>query len=277
MANPQPPTPAPRRSTRLWLAALGVVLCGVAGVAVLLAGGERSEVPVDGFEVVNAYPHDPRAFCQGLVIHDGVLYEGTGQYGHSSLRQVDLQTGRVIKQFTLDRQFFGEGITLLGDSVYQLTWRSRQAFVFDRETFQYQKTLRYRGEGWGLTHDGTHLIMSDGTSTLRFLDPQTFKEVRRVSVRDGRRRVDQLNELEYVDGEIYANIWKSDFIARISPADGRILGWIDLSALWPLRQRPDAEAVLNGIAWDAENKRLFVTGKHWPRLYEIHVVPQPER
>jgi len=226
---------------------------------------------------VNAYPHDPRAFCQGLVIHDGVLYEGTGQYGSSALREVDLKTGRVIKQFTLDRQFFGEGITLMGDSLYQLTWRARQAFVFDRETFEYQKTFRYRGEGWGLTHDGTHLIMSDGTSTLRFLDPQTFKEVRRVSVRNGRRRIDQLNELEYVDGEIYANIWKSDVIARISPADGRILGWIDLTPLWPARQRPDPEAVLNGIAWDAENNRLFVTGKHWPRLYEIRVVPQPAR
>jgi glutaminyl-peptide cyclotransferase len=277
MADTQPATPVPRRSTRLLLAALLAVAGGVAGVAALLADSERGEVPVYGFEVVNAYPHDSRAFCQGLAIHDGKLYEGTGQYGASSLREVDLETGRVMRQFNLDRQFFGEGITLMGDSIYQLTWRARQAFVFDRETFEYRKTLRYRGEGWGLTHDGTHLIMSDGTSTLRFLDPATFREVRRVSVRDGRRRIDQLNELEYVDGEIYANIWKSDFIARISPADGRILGWIDLSALWPLRQRPDPEAVLNGIAWDAEKKRLFVTGKNWPRLYEIRVVPKPAR
>jgi glutaminyl-peptide cyclotransferase len=279
MVHPQPATPAAQRprSTRLRLAGLGVVICGVAGVAALLAGGERGEVPVDGFEVVNTYPHDARAFCQGLAIDDGKLYEGTGQYGASSLREVELETGRVIRQFALDRQFFGEGITLMDDSIYQLTWRARQAFVFDRETLEYKGTLRYRGEGWGLTHDGTHLIMSDGTSTLRFLDPATFSEVRRVSVRDGRRRIDQLNELEYVEGEIYANIWKSDFIARISPADGRILGWIDLTALWPLRQRPDAEAVLNGIAWDAQQQRLFVTGKHWPRLYEIRVVPKVDR
>jgi glutaminyl-peptide cyclotransferase len=272
MADPQPVSPAAQRqSARLRLAVLGVVICGVAGVAALLAGSERAEVPVYGFEVVNAYPHDPRAFSQGLVIHEGVLYEGTGQYGASSLREVELETGRVIRQFNLDRQFFGEGITLMGDSIYQLTWRARQAFVFDRETLEYRRTLRYRGEGWGLTHDGTHLIMSDGTSTLRFFDPQTFNEVRRVSVRDGRRRIDQLNELEYVDGEIYANIWKSDFIARISPADGRIVGWIDLTALWPARQRPDPEAVLNGIAWDAQQRRLFVTGKNWPRLYEIRI------
>lgn len=277
MTNPPPAAPPPRRSTRRLLLALGIVICGVAGVAVLLAGAQRTEVPVYGFEVVNSYPHDPQAFCQGLVIDGGTLYEGTGQYGHSSLREVDLETGRVKKQFNLDRQFFGEGITLMGDSLYQLTWQSRQAFVFDRGTFQYKKTLPYRGEGWGLTHDGTHLIMSDGTSTLRFVDPQTFKEVRRVGVRDGRRRIDQLNELEYVDGEIYANIWKSDLIARISPADGRVVGWIDLTTLWPLRQRPNAEAVLNGIAWDAPQQRLFVTGKNWPRLYEIRVVSTPAR
>jgi glutaminyl-peptide cyclotransferase len=277
MSNPQPAPPAARRSTRLRLVALGAVIGGVAGVAVLLAGAQQSEVPVYAFEVVGSYPHDARAFCQGLAIHDGKLYEGTGQYGHSSLREVDLATGRVIKQFNLDRQFFGEGITLMGDSLYQLTWQSRQAFVFDRETFEYKKTLPYRGEGWGLTHDGTHLIMSDGTSTLRFVDPATFQEVRRISVRDGRRRIDQLNELEYVDGEIFANIWKSDLIARISPADGRVQGWIDLAALWPLRQRPDTEAVLNGIAWDADDQRLFVTGKHWPKLYEIRVVPRPPR
>jgi len=253
------------------LAGIVVTSCG-AGVAALLAGGVGAAPPVYDFEVVNAYPHDNGAFCQGLVYYDGMLYEGTGQYGASSLRQVELETGRVLKQFALDRQYFGEGITIVGDSLYQLTWKARRAFVFDPKTFEYRQTLSYRGEGWGLTHNGTHLIMSDGTSTLRFLDPATFKEVRRITVRNGRRRISQLNELEYVDGEIYANIWKSDAIARIAPDDGRVVGWIDLSSLWPARKRPDTEAVLNGIAYDAEGKRLFVTGKNWPRLYEIRLV-----
>ena len=161
---------------------------------------------------------------------------------------------------------------MFGDSIYQLTWTSRQAFVFDRETLAYKKTFRYRGEGWGLTNDGTHLIMSDGTSALRFLDPDTFQEIRRLPVLDGRKRITKLNELEYVKGEIYANIWYSDRIARISPDDGRVLGWIDLSTLWPQRLRPDREHVLNGIAYDKQNDRLFVTGKNWPKLYEIRVV-----
>lgn len=252
--------------------AAGLVLSVIGGVAAMLAGGVRTEAPIWGFEVVNAYPHDQQAFCQGLVVADGVVYEGTGQYGESSLREVELATGRVVKQFPLHREFFGEGITLFGDSIYQLTWKSRRAFVFDRKTFEYKQTFGYAGEGWGLTHDGTHLIMSDGSSTLRFLDPATFQEIRKVSVRDGRRRVDKLNELEYVGDEVYANIWHSDLIARISPTDGRVLGWIDLSALWPAGQRPNREAVLNGIAYDATTRKLYVTGKYWPKLYEIRII-----
>lgn len=259
-----------RRRPRI-MTAVVLLLMLAAGVAALLAGNDRSRVPVWGYEVMAAYPHDPTAFCQGLVVHNGILYEGTGQYGRSSLREVDLETGRVMKQFPLDRQFFGEGITLFGDSIYQLTWKSRRAFVFDRDTLEYRKTLQYRGEGWGLTNDGTHLIMSDGSATLRFLDPQSFQEVRRITVREGRRRIERLNELEYVNGEIFANIWYSDSIARISPKDGRILGWIDLRSLWPRSQRPDREDVLNGIAYEPSTGRLFVTGKNWPRLYHIRL------
>ena len=177
-----------------------------------------------------------------------------------------------MQSISLNRQYFGEGIAIWKDSIIQLTWKQRRAFVFDRETFAYRATLRYAGEGWGLTHDGTHMIMSDGTSRLRFLDPTTFKEIRSITVRDGRRRIEDLNELEFVDGEIYANVWYNDAIARISPDDGRLLGWIDFQQLWPARQRPSREHVLNGIAYDAKNKRLFVTGKHWPNLFEVQIV-----
>lgn len=250
----------------------GLLLLLTASVVGLMAAGRNAAAPVAHVEIVNVFPHDPEAFCQGLIYADGRLYEGTGQYGQSSLREVELETGRVLRKIDLDERIFGEGITLWGDSIVQLTWRERRAYAFDRETFAHRQTFRYPGEGWGLTHDGTHLIMSDGSSTLRFLDPQTFREVRRINVREGRRRVDNLNELEYVRGEIYANVWYEDTIVRISPEDGRVLGRLDLSRLWPARQRPSREYVLNGIAYDAENDRLFVTGKNWPRLFEIRIV-----
>ena len=260
-----------RRSLAKLGATIGVLAICAIGVT-LLVGGAGSTAPVSGFQIVNAYPHDPQAFCQGLVFENGQLFEGTGQNGTSSLRLVELETGRVLKHVPIDRRYFAEGITLLNESIYQLTWRARQAFVFDRDTLAYKKTFRYRGEGWGLTHDGTHLIMSDGSSTLRFFDPETFTQVRRLPVRDGRTPISKLNELEFVKGEILANIWYSDRIARISPDDGRVLGWIDLALLWPKRQRPSREHVLNGIAYDEAGDRLFVTGKNWPKLYEIRVV-----
>ncbi len=246
-----------------------VSLCCVAG---LMAVGRSTSVPVHLVEIVNTFPHDPNAFCQGLVYADGRLFEGTGQYGKSSLREVDLETGRVLRHVNLQDKIFGEGITLWDNSIVQLTWKQRRAYMYDLDTFTYQKTFRYQGEGWGLTHDGTHLIMSDGSATLRFIDPTTFKEVRRISVRDGRRLIGKLNELEYVNGEIYANVWYSDMIARISSEDGRLLGWLDLRPLWPARTRPTKEHVLNGIAYDNTSGRLFVTGKNWPRLYEIRVL-----
>ena len=227
--------------------------------------------PIQGYVLVKSYPHDTDAYCQGLVYHNGFLYEGTGGYGQSALRKVKLDTGKVVQERKLGDRWFGEGIAIWKSHIIQLTWKSRQAFVYDLETFQLQGRLGYRGQGWGLTHDGQHLIMSNGTDTLRFLDPATFNVKRQITVRDGRRRIENLNELEYVEGEIYANIWYDDRIARISPRTGHVLGWLDLSKLYPKSRRPHRDAVLNGIAYDPEHRRLLVTGKNWPRLYEIRL------
>jgi len=231
--------------------------------------------PVHGIQVVNTYPHDPGAFTQGLAFADGFLYEGTGQYGQSSLRKVDLESGKVLQKLPLTPQYFGEGIAVVGDRILQLTWLNQVGFVYDRQTFKTQQTFRYSGEGWGITSDGERLIMSDGSATLRFLDPKTFDVTGRVTVRDRRRPVRHLNELEYVEGEVYANVWGSDFIVRIAPKTGDVLGWIDLTDLLPARQRPNRDAVLNGIAYDTKGKRLFVTGKLWPKLFEIRLVARP--
>jgi len=223
--------------------------------------------PIYGYRVVNAYPHDRDAFTQGLVYADGVLYEGTGRYGESELRRVELETGEVLQARALDPEYFGEGIALLGDRIYQLTWQTRTAFVYDRETFEPLGTLTYPTEGWGLTTDGERLIMSDGTSRLVFRDPETFAEIGSVEVRDDDQPIPYLNELEYIDGEIWANVWQTDVIARIDPATGRVTGWINLAGLLDRgAQRAD---VLNGIAHDPATGRVFVTGKLWPRLFEI--------
>ncbi|WNG41941.1 glutaminyl-peptide cyclotransferase [Archangium minus] len=230
--------------------------------------------PVYGFEVVHSWPHDPRAFTQGLVYRDGKLYEGTGINGQSSLRQVELETGAVLRRHNLEQQYFGEGITLLGGRLYQLTWRSRVGFIYDAATFQQVGRFDYSTEGWGLTTDGTSLILSDGTATLRFLDPRTFAVQRTVTVTDEGREVPRLNELEYIRGEIYANVWTTDRIARIDPATGRVTGWIDLTGLLAPEERTGREDVLNGIAYDAAQDRLLVTGKHWPKLFQIRAVPR---
>jgi glutamine cyclotransferase len=228
--------------------------------------------PVLGYRIVNTYPHDPRAFTQGLVFADGVLYEGTGLRGQSGLRKVDLKTGNILRVRQLSAHFFGEGITIYGNRVIQLTWRAKVGFVYDRQTFQLLETFNYPTEGWGITHDGRSLIMSDGTSTLYFLDPQTFQEVDRLAVHTRDGPVSRLNELEYVQGEIYANVWKTDRIARISPQTGEVVGWIDLEGLLKPEDRNSRIDVLNGIAYDVENDRLFVTGKLWPKLFEIELV-----
>jgi glutaminyl-peptide cyclotransferase len=258
------------RAALRWTLA-GVLAVAAIGVAAWAQLGHRAGPQSFGFEVVAAYPHDPNAFTQGLVVENGQLYEGTGQYGASSIRRVDLKTGRVQKLHAINNSYFGEGITILDGKLYQLTWTNGLAFVYDAESFDIQKTLRYATEGWGLTHDGKQLILSDGSATLRFLDPATFGSLREIIVRDGDQPIGRLNELEYVDGEIWANVWYEDRIARISPADGAVLGWIDLASLYPRAAR-SSEAVLNGIAYDRNAKRLFVTGKNWPQLFEIKVV-----
>lgn len=224
-----------------------------------------------GYRVVNTYPHDPQAFTQGLVYRDGFLYESTGLNNQSSLRRVRLETGEVIQRRQVDAQHFAEGLADWGGKLIQLTWQSNVGFVYDLVTFNPERTFPYAGEGWGLTHDDKRLIMSDGSSSLRFLDPTTLAETGRLTVTDRGLPVENLNELEMVRGEIYANIWQTDRIARIAPASGRVTGWIDLSGLLPPADQAHVD-VLNGIAYDVEHDRLFVTGKLWPKLFEITLV-----
>jgi glutamine cyclotransferase len=228
--------------------------------------------PVDGYRVVHTYAHDPAAFTQGLIYRDGFLFESTGLNGRSSLRKVALDTGVVIQQRPVAQEYFAEGLTDWNDRLIQITWQNEIALVYDRATLAPVRTFSYAGQGWGLTHDARALIMSDGSDTLRFFDPASFREVRRISVRDGDAPVRNLNELEYVRGEIYANVWHSDQIARIAPDSGRVLGWIDLRGIISPVLLADHEAVLNGIAYDAAADRLFVTGKLWPKIFEIQVV-----
>jgi len=223
--------------------------------------------PIWRHDVVRAYPHDRKAFTQGLLFRDGALFESTGLNGESSLRLVDLATGRVTRRVSVDRRYFAEGLAAWGPTLVQLTWETGIALVYDRATFKLLRTFTYQGEGWGLTDDGRQLVMSDGSSTLRFLDPVTFAVTRRVTVTEGPRAIDHLNELEVVDGLIFANVWLSNRIAIIDPADGHVVGWLDLADLVPAGV--SGNAVLNGIAYDSGAKRLFVTGKLWPTLYEI--------
>jgi glutaminyl-peptide cyclotransferase len=230
-----------------------------------------SRASVAGYRVVHVYPHDPEAFTQGLVYVDGVFYEGTGLNGRSSIRKVRVENGQVLQMRKLDSQYFGEGIAIVGDTLFELTWQSGIGFLYDRASFERTGTFAYSGEGWGLTYDGSRLIMSDGTAVLRFLDPTTRKVSSRLEVRDGGTPVANLNELEYVKGEIFANVWQTDRVARISPKTGRVIGWIDLKGLLTPRERAQ-DAVLNGIAYDAKDDRLFVTGKLWPKVFEIRIV-----
>jgi glutamine cyclotransferase len=233
---------------------------------------------VDSYHVVHIYPHDPSAFTQGLISIDGCLYESTGLNGGSSVRMVDLSTGKVLRKYDLPREYFGEGLTDWGDTLVQLTWKAHKGFVYDRASFKLLRTFAYEGEGWGLTHDKNELIMTDGTAYLRFVDPKTFKETHRIRVLDELNYpVENLNELEYVHGEVYANIWRSDEIVRISPHTGKVLGWIDLSGLIDNRELPSADAVLNGIAYDAIRGPLFITGKLWPKLFEIDIIRAQRR
>lgn len=243
----------------------------------VVARGAENKPASYGYRIVHTYPHDPKAFTQGLIYLDGYLYESTGLNGQSSLRKVDLRTGLVLERHDLDPHLFGEGLTNWKNMLVQLTWKAQTGFVYDRATFRLLRTFQYGGEGWGLTQDGVHIIMSDGSSALRFLDPQTFQEVKRIVVSDSGVEVHELNELEYIRGRIYANVWQTDLIAIISPQDGRVLGWADLSGLRPESVRGNSDAVLNGIAFDAAHDRLFVTGKLWPKLFEIQLLRKDAR
>ena len=229
-----------------------------------------TNLPIYTYQIVRVYPHDPNAFTQGLQYLDGALYEGTGLNGRSSIRKVKLETGEVLQKRDITSKYFGEGITVWKNDLIELTWRSEVAFVYDKTTFQERRHFTYAGEGWGLTHDGVNLIMSDGSDRLRLLDPATFAERRRIQVTAEGFPVRHLNELEFVKGEIFANIWQTDMIARIAP-DGRVVSWIDLSGLLSTSERGGAD-VLNGIAYDESKDRLFVTGKLWPKLFEIKLI-----
>jgi len=223
------------------------------------------------YEIVNVYPHDKNAFTQGLVFENGVLYESTGLFGHSTLRRVELETGKILQLYPLPNQFFGEGITIFDEKLIQLTWQSNKGFVYDRHSFDLLQEFYYSTEGWGITHNGSQLIMSDGTATLYFLDPETFEKTGHVEVHDS-DPVTKLNELEYIQGNIYANIWKEEKIAIIDPQTGQVQAWIDLSGIQDLEDL-DTNNILNGIAYDAEEERLFVTGKRWSQLFEIKLIP----
>jgi glutamine cyclotransferase len=225
------------------------------------------------YHIINAFPHDDKAFTQGLVVSDGFFYESTGLYGASSVRKVDPITGNSIKRYELPNRFFGEGLTIVGNEIIQLTWRSRVGFVYDKDTFAVQKEFNYQTEGWGITYDGKRLIMSDGTATLYFLDPETLKTIAQIEVFDEDGSVTRLNELEFIKGEIYANIWGSDHIVRINPQTGRVVAWIDLTGLLPPEDRTRPVEVLNGIAYDAQKDRIFVTGKLWPKVFQIELIP----
>jgi len=237
------------------------------------AEAQGGRPPVFGYQVVHVYPHDHGAFTQGLIYLDGVLYEGTGMKGQSSIRKVDLMSGRVLQEKPISEQYFGEGLTDWGNQLIELTWQTKTGFVWDRETFQLQKSFGYAGEGWGLTHDSKRLIMSDGSAFLRFLDPVTLKETGKLQVKEGTRPIDNLNELEYYKGDVLANIWQQERIARISLTTGQVTAWIDMTDILPMADRTGID-VLNGIAYDAKSDRLFVTGKWWPKLFEIKIVPK---
>lgn len=258
--------------------AIGVVCAAAIGVVAACKETDSAtteEVPVEpmapvvAVEQVRSFPHDTSAFTQGLVWHDGRLYESTGRYGQSSLRIVEVETGRVAQRVDLPQQYFAEGLAIVGDSVFQLTWREGVAFVYDAPTLRQLGQVQYKGEGWGLTTDGRRLIVSDGSSYLTFVNPERFQVDTTLRVTDGGRPVDQLNELEWVRGEIWANVWHTNHIVRIDPRTGRVKGRLDLSAILP--PTLDPESVPNGIAYDPQGNRLLVTGKLWPRLYEVRI------
>jgi glutamine cyclotransferase len=251
------------------LAVLGAVALSLGAPA----AAQTTTLPVYAFIVKHSYPHDPQAFTQGLFFKDGYLYEGTGLKGHSSIRKVQLETGKVVQKKDIADEYFGEGIAPVGNDIVGLTWTSNVGFVFDAKTFSLKRKFTYEGEGWGLAAGGDHLYMSDGSPAIRVLDPDTLLETRRIQVSAEGKPIPNLNELEWVEGQLFANIWGSNVIARIDPASGKVVGWIDLTGLAdPQWKGMGTDDVLNGIAYDKKKRRLFVTGKHWPRIFEIELV-----
>lgn len=234
---------------------------------------EGQGIPVYGYQIVHVYPHDTGAFTEGLFYYDGFLYESTGQNGQSSIRKVKLETGEVVEKRDISEDYFGEGIINWKDKLYELTWQNQLGFIYNFQTFQPLGEFHYSGEGWSMTTDGKRIIMDDGTPEIRFWEPETLKEISRLTVTADGEPVKNLNELEWVKGEIYANIWETDRIARIDPKSGKVVGWIDCAGLLPENERtPGSDSVLNGIAYDAQGDRLFVTGKNWPKLFQIRLV-----
>jgi glutamine cyclotransferase len=264
-----------KRMVGLLILVLSLSIIGCQGNPAASLPGKKIDskqaIPTYGYEIVHTWPHDPNAFTQGLVFQEGKLLESTGEVGRSSLRRVEMETGRVLQKVEIPPPYFAEGIAFLKGKIYQLTWQDQEGFIYDAWTFEKIGKFNYRGEGWGLTTDGESLILSDGTNRIRFLDPGNFQVRKTIAVVDGLKPLTEINELEYVQGEIYANVWHANRIARIDPQTGNVLGWIDLTGLLAPGEVQDEEAVLNGIAYDADSGRLFVTGKLWPKLFEIRL------
>jgi glutaminyl-peptide cyclotransferase len=271
------PANRPRRPWAAAAARLAIPLLWVWTARLPAADSEATaseSIPAYTYTVVKAWPHDPAAFTEGLVFCNGMLIESTGLNGYSTLRKVDLETGIVRQEVKLADQYFGEGTAVMGGKIFQLTWQSHRGFIYDLETMKLEGGFSYTGEGWGLTSDGQSLIMSDGTNQIRFIDPATFRVTRMIGVFAHGQPVAMLNELEYVKGEIYANVWQTDYIVRIDPGTGKLLGSIDFIGLLSPADRVPGTDVMNGIAYDAQNDRLFVTGKNWPKLFEVKVRPK---
>jgi glutaminyl-peptide cyclotransferase len=261
-------------TSRTFRTTVALLIAGLlSGAAFLFLAAGQDEPTLYRARVIASYPHDPRAFTQGLLFHDGFLWESTGHYGQSSLRKIELHSGQVLAQRQLPSTMFGEGLALWGGELIQLTWTNRLGLVYALDDLRPLKTFRLAGEGWGLTHDGHQLILSDGSAELAFLDPQTYTEVRRLPVHDRGQPVQHLNELEFIKGQVWANVWMTDRIAIISPQDGRVTAWLDLKDLLPAADRQPTTAELNGIAYDAQNDRIFVTGKYWAKIFEIALEP----
>ena len=253
------------------VAVAAILACAPAPASSIAA--QRKPAPVQSYRVIATFPHDTTSFTQGLVFaSDGQLYESTGLQGESTLRRVDITTGQTLQRIDVPSPYFAEGLAMVGDELLQLTWQHKIGFVYDRATFKQKRTFAYKTEGWGIAYDGTaNLVMSDGSDTLTFLDPKSFAFVKTLRVMDAGRPVGNLNELEWIEGEIWANVWMTDRIARISPNTGEVNAWVDLSTLFPAAERRPPADVLNGIAYDKATRRIYITGKKWPRLYQITV------